>query len=256
MTRTAPAPRLVSARAAACGAALLAALAPAAAQAESAYRFATLSLSAQGESQAAPDAAEITFRAEARADGAVDAMASAGDRMTAILAAVKGLGVPSEDIATTDLSLFPRTIRDKNGRERVEQVASTAIRVRTDAFDLLGRLVEAATAAGATHVGSPRFVVSQMAQVEDAARAAAVDRLMEKAEKMACAAGMRLTRLVELREGEDGMPAPAPRMAMRADGGAELGAPPLEAGVRIVRVSVSGTWEIAEGSGGYCDGKE
>lgn len=234
--------------------ALCALLAAAPLAAEEAAQPPLLRLSAAGEASAAPDAAQITIRAEATADSTVRAMAEAARRMQAVIGGLKALGIPAKNIATTDVSLYPRRIRDKAGRERVEQIAASAIRVRTEDFDLLGRMVDAATRAGATHVGSPDFVISDMDAVEDAARAAAVKRLAEKAALMACAAGMHLDGLRLLEEGGMNAPQPMPRMAMRLEAVADMAAPPVEAGTRDVTVTVSGVWALAEGAAEGCGG--
>ena len=209
---------------------------------------------AGGAPPAAPDAAQITIRAEATATSTMRAMAEAGRRMQAVISGLKALGIPAQNIATTDVSLYPRRIRDKTGRERVEQIAASAIRVRTEDFDLLGKLVDAATRAGATHVGSPDFVISDMAAVEDRARAAAVKRLREKAALMACAAGMRLDGLRLLEEGGMHAPQPMPRVAMRMEAASDMAAPPMEAGTRDVAVTVNGVWALAEGGAEGCGG--
>lgn len=217
-----------------------------------------LRLSAEAEAEGVPDAAEITFRAETRAESTAAAMAEVAARMTQILEAVKALGIPARDIATTDLSLYPRTIREKSGKERIEHVASSAIRVRTEDFDLLDDLIDAATGAGASHVQSPAFVISDLEALEDAARDAAVKRLFEKAARMACAAGMRLDGLAALNEGGMSVPGPEPRMMRMAvaEDAMALGAPPVEAGTRQVRASVSGVWRLAPAQGGECASPE
>lgn len=212
-----------------------------------------LRLSAQGHAEAAPDAAEISFAAEVRAETTAAAMEGVAARMAKVIEAIKALGIPAEDIATTDVSLYPRTIRDKQDRERVEHVASSSIRVGTEKFDLLDDLIDAATTAGATHVQSPEFVVSDIDALEEAARTDAVKRLMAKARNMACAAGMKLDGLVELVEGGAFTPSPGPRMAMAAMAeGALMKSPPIEAGRRETEVSVSGVWRMAPDAGGSC----
>ncbi len=63
-------------------------------------------VSGQGEVYAAPDQARVRLGIEERAAGAEEAMNSANERMTAIIAALKARGVPEKDIQTTELSMY------------------------------------------------------------------------------------------------------------------------------------------------------
>ncbi|MFT6775392.1 MAG: hypothetical protein ACJA1L_003113 [Paracoccaceae bacterium] len=227
-----------------------AALAPAAALAEDDAPL--LTLSATGEARGVPDAADITIRVESQAATSGEAMADTSARMTAVLAAVKAQGVAARDIATTDVSLYPRRERQEGKPETLSYVSATAIRVRVQAFDRLGDVIDAATRAGASQLDGPNFVIADIAPLEEAARAHAVARLFAKARTMACAAGMGLGRLVALSEGGASVPGPQPRMMMEMKADSARMAPPIEAGERDVSASVSGAWELTADATGAC----
>jgi hypothetical protein len=211
-----------------------------------------LSLSAQAEAQGVPDVAEISIRVETQAPQSGLAMTETGRRMTAVLAAVRATGIAAQDIATTDVALYPRRERLKDDEERLSYVASTAVRVRVRALERLGDVIDAATRAGADQIDAPSFMISDMAGIEDEARALAVARLFDKARNMACAAGMYLGRLVALGESGADAPGPMPRMAMMMRAEADAMAPPIEPGLRSAGASVTGTWEMTPDEAGRC----
>ena len=67
--------------------------------------------------------------------------------------------------------------------------------------------------------------------------------LQDKASLYAQAVGYRISRLVNLSEGDDstsGPPRPMPMVAMRV----RAGAPPMEAGELNVRVDITGLFEL------------
>jgi uncharacterized protein YggE len=211
-----------------------------------------LSLSATGEATGVPDAADITIRVEARAPASGDAMAEVSTRMTAVLAAVKAAGVAAEDIATTDVSLYPRRERLKNDSEVFFYVAASSVRVRIKDFAAIGDVLDGAVRSGASQVDGPSLVITDQQALIDTARDRAVARLFEKAERMACAAGMSLGRLAELSEQGARAPRPMRQMMMVAEASDARMAPPIEAGQRDVSAGVSGVWELASGVSDDC----
>ena len=80
----------------------------------------------------------------------------------------------------------------------------------------------------------------------------AVERLFEKAERMACAAGMSLARLVALGEQGATVPGPRPQMMMAREASSDRMAPPIEAGRQEVSATVEGAWALTEDESGLC----
>jgi uncharacterized protein YggE len=211
-----------------------------------------LSLAASGEASGVPDAADITIRVEAQAPKSGDAMAEMSARMTAVLVAVKDAGVEAKQIATTDVSLYPRRERLQNDQERFFFVAASAISVRVSDFAALGDVLDGAVRAGASQVDGPSLVITDMDALVDVARDRAVVRLFEKAARMACAAGMSLGRLVALGEQGASIPGPRPQMMMAMEAKSDRMAPPIEAGQRDVTADVQGAWELVPDASGAC----
>lgn len=208
-----------------------------------------LTLSAEGETHAAPDRAVITLGVGARADTAADAMRQDAARMSAVMAALRAAGLADRDIQTSDLSLNPEYARGLSSPGGGDQplkltgyAADNQIAVTVRDLARLGSVLDAAVAAGADHVDGISFGLNAPKAAEDTARRAAVAALRDKAELYAAAAGLHLGRLMALSEGGGYQPGPVRPMMMRANLGA---APiPIAAGDLDVRIEVNGDYEL------------
>lgn len=221
---------------------------PAAALAETAtpdraFEATTLSLSADGESQAAPDQATINLGVQVTAPTAGEAMAENARRMTAVLAALRKAGLAERDVRTSNISLSAQYTyaQDKppvlNGYAAANEVTATV-----DDLARLGAVIDAVTAAGANQIDGVSFGLKDPSAAEDAARLAAVRALSAKAALYAGATGYRVARLVNLSESGGEAPGPARPLAMMKLAAAPT---PVSAGQLTVRVDVTGVYELA-----------
>ena len=208
-----------------------------------------ITMSGEGVFRARPDAAVLRFgvRSYAEAAGtAMDANAKAARKLHESLAAA---GVKPDEIATDQISVEPDPDRtsDKLG-ERVaggmrgyEARNSVSVDIRNlpsrpPAF--LGDLVMAAREAGVTDVLGPEFKLVDDARALASARKDAVDDATVKAATFAHALGVKIGRIVEIREGNT-RPEPVVALAMRA-----AAAPPIATGTRDVVASIVVVWEV------------
>ena len=226
----------------------MAPLAPETARAaDSPARFSTttLSLSAYGEVSVPPDMATLTLGVETTAATAVEASRANAVRMSQMVAAIKTSGVPDRDIQTAQLNLSPQYVYEAGHPARLTGYqASNQVNVVTRDLTKLGRVADFATGAGATNLGQISLGLANPVAAENSARVAAVKALEDKANLYAQATGYRITRLINLTEGEDVTPfSPRPMMAMAK----AVEAPtPIEAGQVKVRVDITGEFELAK----------
>ena len=78
---------------------------PMTAMAEEALR--TITVGGEGSVSAAPDLADVTLGVETRARSARDALTANSEEMAAVMSRLERLGIPPEDMQTTELSLYP-----------------------------------------------------------------------------------------------------------------------------------------------------
>jgi hypothetical protein len=210
-----------------------------------------ITMSGEGVFRARPDAAVLRFGVRSHSESAGTAMdvnAKASRKLHEALAAV---GVKPEEISTDQISLEPEP-DDAVGRQLpagIEAVAkrgylarnSVAVDVRNlpaRPASFLGDLVMAARGAGATEVSGPDFKLIDDARPLASARKDAVDDATVKAATFAHALGVKIGRIVEIREGNT-RPEPVVAMAMRA-----AASPAIATGTKDVAASVVVVWEV------------
>src|SRR5690606_13565611 len=116
-----------------------------------------VSVSGQGEVRAAPDMATLEFGIEARGKDLPALQTRAGRTMADFLALCGTLGMPDNQVQTSQLMIEPRYHWDE-GRQIFDgyQVVRM-ITVRLEALDQLGTLIEQAVALGVNTVSPPQL---------------------------------------------------------------------------------------------------
>lgn len=175
------------------GCAPLATAAPAAAG-ESPVR--TVTVIGRGEVKAQPDTASTSVGVEVTAPTVDEAMAQAKERMAALLAALKALGIAEKDIQTSNFSVyFERTSTDmpaprSEGAGSDQQMpgfyrVSNMVQVTIRDLEQVGEVLETAVKAGANNIWGINFSVSDPAALEAQARENAVKDARARAEALA-----------------------------------------------------------------------
>jgi uncharacterized protein YggE len=205
-----------------------------------------ITVSGTGKVAVVPDTALAYLGVELRAASLSEATAQASRQMQAVLERLKALGVSERDITTVAYSVEPVTAPRRNEDDSARITGYRVVNVvqlRIRELSAVGRLVEAAMAAGATTIRGVRFTVSDPAGPEAAARALAVRDAQSKAGQLAAAAGLRLGELVSL---TDGPPSPRP-LGDRFGGtvAAAMAPGPVEPGQLEITVSVTAHYRLA-----------
>lgn len=205
----------------------------------------TLSLSAYGESNVAPDMATIAFGVTTEAATAQAAMRDNAARMTQVVAALRRQGIAERDIQTSGLTLNPQYRYEDNQPPRLTGYqAVNQVTVTVNDLARLGPSVDAVVEAGSNQISGIGFGLKDPTAAENDARRAAVRALQAKAALYGEATGHRIKRLVSLTEG-GGYSAPPPipmaRMMMAESADAKTSVSP---GELRVRVDITGTYEL------------
>jgi uncharacterized protein YggE len=193
----------------------------------------TISVTGNGTVDATPDQASFDFGVTSNGSTAAAALNRNSSEARAIIDALRKAGVPSSDIQTTQVSLWPQTSND--GREITGYQASNSVRV-TAALGKSGALVDAAVGAGANNVDGPSLDTADKASLYDEALKQALVEAKGKAQAIAEAAGLTLGAPLKVREG--GQPTPIVyAQAMEA-----AKPTPIEAGTQQIQASVTVTY--------------
>jgi uncharacterized protein YggE len=164
-------------------------------------RAPTITAAGEGERTARPDQATILIAVQTRDASPVNAGARNAEQMTAVMRALRGVGLDEAEISTAVYSLRQETWRSPTD---TVFVAENAVRVETRKLDRLSRILDTAITAGANSIGSLQFGLADPKPLEAEALALAVGNARARAEAMAAAAGGRLGPLEELTSQADG----------------------------------------------------
>jgi uncharacterized protein YggE len=187
-------------------AALLAALSclcPARAQ-EPAPRRSEISVTGTGEAQLKPDFARILVTVGTQADAVAQAVDSNRAATEKVLARIQSLGVKRDDIRTANFQVFetpPRIGPDGKETKVPRFTANHQLRIISRDIDGIGRLSGEILASGDMTFQSLAWGLDRQEEGGDAARREAVRDARRQAGVYADAAGVRLGRLVEIRDG-------------------------------------------------------
>jgi uncharacterized protein YggE len=146
------------------------------------------------------DRASVIVSVETRARTPSEAGGLNATMNNAIRAAIATLGVPREDIATYGYNVYA-TRREQPYARDTEFVASNAVRVtlrRPEQLALLGRVIDTALTAGATHIAGVRYEARRTSEAEREALADALADARSRAAAVARAAGGSLGELLQV----------------------------------------------------------
>lgn len=205
-----------------------------------------ISVQARGEVQVAPDRARVQVGVETRARTAALAAAENNKKQTAILAAIRALGVPSSAITTLNYTVMPVQRYDEKERRVVMDgyTVSNIVQVETDKLEQAGGIIDAGLSNGANRVAGLDFLVKDAAKARDAALALAVESARRQADVAAKAAGGQIAELLELNISDFERPEPRPMLAMAKMSSAEATPTPISEGLSTVVVTVSTRWRF------------
>lgn len=223
---------------------LAAALVPAMAQDKT---VPLLAVTGEATVTATPDMAVVSVGVVAQAPRAADALAQNSKAMSGVVAAVKESGVEPRDIETNQISLRPQYSSPPQGTREAPKLSAyeagnnVAIRVRD--LGKLGALLDRLVVLGANQIHGIELTLAKPEPLRDEARSAATKDAIRKAGILAEAAGVRIVRILSIRE--DVQEGPRPMMRMAAESAAARPAVPIEAGEQEVRGRVAVEFEIA-----------
>jgi uncharacterized protein len=165
----------------------------------------TITVSASGRVTVVPDVARVNLGVTISRPTVKAARADAAGTMTAIIAAIKALGVADADLQTTNISLYPQYGNNPTPKIVGYQI-SEQLQVTVRDLDKAGDVVDAATAKGATDVNGISFELADPVKSLNDARAAAVAAARVSAVAMAAAGQVTLGSVVSITDATPSTP--------------------------------------------------
>lgn len=205
-----------------------------------------LTVSATGRSETRPDEARLSLGVSSRAGTSAEAMRLNAEKMNRVAAALARLGVKPDDLQTRNLQLQ----RIDYGPERGSFRAENVVEVRLRDAKRVGEAVAATAEAGANLLSGPDLRVSDREAASRSAYAGAYRAARARAEAYANAAGLKIVRVLAIRDaGEAGgygyardaaMPVSAPQLEQASNA-----PPPFNPGLNSSEVRVRVDFALA-----------
>jgi uncharacterized protein YggE len=198
-----------------------------------------LTVNASGSVYAVPDQATVQLGVSSQASTAADALKQNSADTTAVIEAIKKLGVDAKDISTSNFNVYP-TYDTSGTRINGYQVNNSVTVVIRD-IAASGTLLDQVVTAGANNISGLNFGIADASQYQADARTKAIEAARAKAEAMAKAAGVSLGDIVSINESVNYQPEMPYARGMVADAAMAV---PVETGQQEVSVSVTLVYEI------------
>lgn len=205
----------------------------------------TISSSATAEAKFTPDRATISIAVQTRATTAAAAAADNAKKQSAVLAALRALGMTNDQLSTTGYSVNPEYRYDPNRSPTLTGYTVTNT-VLADVHDLkqIGKVLDTALANGSNVISSLDFYASNTDTARQQALSDAVARARSEAETAARAAGGALGALVHLSiGGGNAAPPPRPMFMAKAVAAADQETQ-INPGQQTITMSVTGSWRF------------
>lgn len=204
-----------------------------------------ITVSGTGVAAAEPDLATIVFGVDVTANDPALAVAEAGARMNAAMAAAQEQGVAEADLRTTSYNLWSEDVYDPRTYQPTGQVRYHVSHfVGADVRDVskVGAVLAAIVGAGVNSVSGVSYGVADRQALQASAASAAVQNARANAESIAAGLGVTVGRPLVV--GEYTYASPCTGATWEGYGAGEYGAPPVGPGAFQVTSSVTVTFEI------------
>ena len=206
-------------------------------------------VSASGRADSRPDEARFTVGVDTIAATSREAGARNGATINRVAAALKGLGVKEDDLQTRSITLS----RIDYGPNRGRFQASNLIEIKVRDIKRAGEALAAITEAGANVLSGPNLRVSDPENAGRSAYAAAYRSARARAEAYAGAAGLKVARVLAIRDGGDSGPGPYPYpeegLTMNAEArvvSPVSAPPPVQPGIATRQVQIRVDFALSE----------
>lgn len=203
----------------------------------------SLTVTGIGRVEAKPDLAIVEAGVETYAQTARSALDENSAAMAKIIAALKAKGFGERELGTSSFSISPRYDNSKSSVRRNEIVGysvTNSVSVKVRDIGSVGAVLDELVGLGANEIRGVSFVVTNADSLRDAARSDAVKAARGRAQIYAEAAGVKLGKVLRIREGAG--PREQPMYAARA--AMAESAVPIEPGVQELTQAVTITWEL------------
>ena len=210
-----------------------------------------VSVSGEGKAYIKPDVALMNLGISNEGAKSEDVVKENNDKMNAVIAAMKALGVEEKDIKTTNYNLSPKNNWTEEKGSFIDGYSlNQTVQLKIRNFDKIGEVLQKATELGANTIDQVQFTVEDPEKVKGEAMKEAVTKAKEKAQNIANASGLKLGKMVSIYENSSSGGNPVPSYATMESkgmgGSADMAivSPDIQPGQQEIIVTMSLTYRL------------
>jgi uncharacterized protein YggE len=207
-----------------------------------------ITVSGTGKVTVKPDVADVNLGVTTQANTAKAARDDAANKMNAIIAALKNLGIADEDIQTSNISINPVYDYNSSSPQITGYQVTNQVNVHVTDITKVADVIDNSVAAGATNINYVSFDVADRTTAENQARTAAVNDAKSHADALAAAAGVTITGVQSISETTMSYPYPIYGAADASGKGGAPGAPsvptPVQPGTQDITITITVSYLI------------
>jgi uncharacterized protein len=171
----------------------------------------TITVDGQGSASGAPDIAQVNVGVQVVGETVSAATAENNQKITAVIAKLKSLGIADSDIQTTNFSVYPQrgssSISGQEGAITGYQVSNN-VQVTVRDLNNIGAILDGAIQAGANDINGITYGVSSPAKLQSQARVQAITDAQARADDLARLAGVQRGDVISMNETTTYSPVP------------------------------------------------
>lgn len=208
------------------------------------YDKRTLTVTGKGEMSASPDVAYLNLAVETMAKNASQAVKENAEKTNSVMEAIKAKLGENDKVSTAGYNLSP--VHEYNNQTNKSEFkgyrASNQIVVEVHNLKQIGAIIDSTAEAGLNNISGLRFDTTKSAELRKKALSEAVGDAKATAEVLAQAAGVKITRILQLSPSYD---YPVPVYGDYAMAKEAAAAPtPIEPGDLTISATVNIVFEI------------
>ncbi len=205
----------------------------------------TFTIEGEGKVSGAPTLAEISFGLLSEGADVARIQQENTQKVNAMVAAVKQMGITEKDIQTSQYSINPKYDYKDGTSKIVGYQVSQSVSLKLRDLSKIGDVLTKVGQMGGNQVSGPTFTIDDPSSLKQEARMKALEDARKKAEALSGVLGVRVGRVVTFSESSNSPIPPMPVMyrEMAMDAAAQVANPTIEAGSLDVRSNVSVTFE-------------
>ncbi len=199
-------------------------------------RSTELSVTGEGKVEVSPDTAFVDAGVTVSDAATVeDAQKEMDEVNNNIISAMRKLGIAKADIKTSNYSIYPNYSPREGEEDNISGYnGNVTITIKVKNVEVVSKVIEEATKAGANQVQGVRFTVDKPEKFREEARNKAIENARDQAKKLAKSLGIRLGKVTNIVESSPNQIIPYAFRSVQTYEGVGGAGPQVEPGTQTI----------------------